>query len=163
MSGKCSRHLPRCLGMVDGVAGPSVTHLPDQTFAYVEAVDGFTGAGAAFDRLESRMETLRGRKMYGVVFPGDPVRYLACVLLDGQEADDLGLERTTVPGGKYARTLVRDWESRISELPAIVGQLHSDIKASGLEVDPDRPSLEYYRRIDELLIMLPLLSDKSRV
>ncbi len=101
--------------------------------------------------------------MYGVVYPGDPVRYLACLLLDGEEADDLGLERIMVPGGKYARTLVRDWESRISELPAIVGQLHSDIKGSGLAVDPDRPSLEHYRRIDELLIMLPVLPDKGQI
>jgi hypothetical protein len=53
--------------------------------------------------------------------------------------------------------LVKDWESRISELPAIVSQLESDIKVSGLAVDQDRPWLEFYRRIDELLVMLPVL------
>jgi DNA gyrase inhibitor GyrI len=99
--------------------------------------------------------------MYGVVYPGDPVRYLACFLLDDENPDDLGFERTTVPGGRYARTLVKDWETRIPELPTIVSQLESDIEGSGLMVDPDRPSLEYYRRIDELLIMLPVISERG--
>lgn len=100
--------------------------------------------------------------MYGVVYPGDPVRYLACLLLDDESADDLGFERTTVPGGRYAHTLVRDWESRISELPAVVSQLESDIVLSGFAVDRDRPWLEFYRRIDELLVMLPFLPEGNQ-
>jgi DNA gyrase inhibitor GyrI len=97
--------------------------------------------------------------MYGVVYPGDPVRYFACLLLDDENADELGLEHTRVPAGQYAQTLVRDWESRISELPAIVSQLESDIEVSGLAVDRDRPWLEFYRRIDELVVMLPILPE----
>jgi hypothetical protein len=156
---KATQGHPRHLGTIAGVARPTVTNLHELAFAYVKAVDGFAGAGAAFDQLEGRMDTLRGRKMYGVVYPGDPIRYLACLLLDDENADDLGFERTTVPAGRYAHTLVRDWESRISELPAIVSQLESDIKVSGLTVDRDRPWLEFYRRIDELLVMLPVLPE----
>jgi hypothetical protein len=144
------------------VARPTVTNLHELAFTYVEAIDGFAGAGAAFDQLEGRMDTLRGRRMYGVVYPGDPVRYLACLLLDDENADDLGFERTTVPGGQYAYTLVRDWGPRISELPVIVSQLESEIEISGLAVDPDRPWLEFYRRIDELLIMLPVLPEVNQ-
>jgi hypothetical protein len=144
------------------VARPIVTNLHELAFAYVQAVDGFAGAGAAFDQLEGRMDTLRGRKMYGVVYPGDPVRYLACLLLDDEHADDLGFERTTVPGGRYAQALVKEWGSRISELPAIVSQLESDIKVSGLAIDRDRPWLEFYRRIDELLVMLPVLPERNQ-
>jgi hypothetical protein len=141
------------------VAVPTLTDVPELTLACVEAVGGLPGAGAAFDQLEHRMSTLRGHKMYGVVYPGDPVRYLAGVLLDDDGADDLGLGRTTVPAGWYSRTLVRDWEGRIPELPAIVGRLQSDMAGAGLDVDPDRPMLEYYRRRDELLMMVPVRSD----
>jgi hypothetical protein len=104
------------------------------------------------------MSTLRGQKMYGVIYPGDPVRYLAGFLLN-DDSDDLGLERTTVPAGRYARTLVRHWETRISELPSIVGRLQSDVVEVGLALDPDGPMLEYYRRRHELLMMIPVRSD----
>jgi hypothetical protein len=151
----------QALYTIPGVALPAVKQLQDLTFAYVEADGGFSGAGPAFDLLESRMETLRGRKMYGVVYLEDPIRYLACLLLADEKADDLGFERTMVPGGGYARALVRDWETRISELPDIVSRLQTDIVGAGLSVDPHRPMLEYYRRIDELLIMLPVLTDSG--
>jgi hypothetical protein len=137
------------------MAGPTLTDIPELTLAYVEAIGGFTGAGAAFDRLERRMSTLRGQKMYGVIYPGTPVRYLAGLLVN-QDGDGLGLERTTVPAGRYARTLVRHWETRIPELPSIVGRLQSDVVGAGLVLDPDRPMVEYYRRIDELLMMVPV-------
>jgi hypothetical protein len=150
------------LDTIAEVTRPTLTDLPQLAFAYVEAVNGFAGATAAFDQLEGRMDTLRGRKMYGVVYPGDPARYLACVLLDNENADDLGFQRTTVPGGRYAHTLVRDWQSRIPELPAIVSQLESDIKVSGLARNQDRPWLEFYRRIDELLVMLPVLPEGNQ-
>lgn len=150
---------PAQLGTIAGMARPTVTVLQEMTFASVEAEDGFAGARAAFDRLEGRMDTLRGGKMYGVIYPGEPVRYLACLLLDEEHPDDLGLERITVPGGRYARTLVRDWGSRIPELPTIVGQLESDIGHSGLEIDRTRPWLEFYRRIDELLVLLPVAAE----
>ena len=150
------------LGTIGGMAGPILIDVPELTLAYVEAVGGFTGAGTAFDQLERRMSTLRGQKMYGVVYPGDPVRYLACLLLDNEDSVDLGLERTTVPAGRYARTLVRDWATRIPELPSIVDRLQTDIADAGLAVDPDRPMLEYYRRVDELLMMVPVHPDEAR-
>jgi hypothetical protein len=137
------------------MAEPTVTDIPELTLAYVEAVGGLSGAGTAFDELERRMSTLRGQKMYGVIHSGDPIRYLAGFLLN-HDSDDLGLERITVPAGRYARTLVRHWETRIPELPSIVGRLQSDVVGAGLAVDPDRPMLEYYRRIDELLVMVPV-------
>ncbi len=143
------------------MARPTITQLQDLTLAYVEADGGFSGAGSAFDLLEGRMETLRGRKMYGVVYFDDPVRYLACLLLDDENVDDLGLERTIVSGGGYARVLIRDWETKISELPEVVSRLQTDIVRAGLVVDPQRPMLEYYRRIDELLIMLPVLPESG--
>jgi hypothetical protein len=129
--------------------------------ARVKAVDGLSGAQEAFDQLEARMDTLRGRKMYGVFYSGDPEEYFACLRLDSHESGDLGFDRATVPGGLYGRMLVRDWGQRISELPQIFDQLHSDLIGDGLHIDRRRPSIEFYRRIDELVIMLPVVKSSS--
>jgi hypothetical protein len=129
--------------------------------ARVKAVDGPSRAEGAFDQLEARLDALRGRKMYGVFYSGDPEEYFACLRLDSHESDDLGFERATVPGGLYGRMLVRDWGSRISEFPQIFDQLQSDLTGAGLHIDQARPSIESYRRIDELVIMLPVVRSSS--
>ncbi len=125
--------------------------------ARVEAEGGATGADAAFVHLEGRMQTLEGRRMYGVMYRGDPERYFACVRLERHADDDLGFERAIVPGGRYGQRLVRDWEVKIPEFPRIVDALHADLVDAGYLEDTSRPSIEYYRRSDELLIMVPVL------
>ncbi len=107
-------------------------------------------------RLEERMESLRGSKMYGLLYPGEPPAYYACLRLDGDQADDLGFDHAEVPGGRYGRKLVRDWENKLSELPGIFDHLRTDLVEAGFLVDVTRPSLEFYRRSNELLIMVPV-------
>jgi hypothetical protein len=125
--------------------------------ARVEAVGGTAGAGAAFDRLEERMESLRRRKMYGVFYPGDPCRYFACLRLETDISDDLGFERAMVPGGLFGRRLIHDWKSKISELPQLFDWLHADLNGVGYVTDLSRPCIEFYRRLDELVIMVPVV------
>jgi hypothetical protein len=118
----------------------------------VRAVGGTKGASRAFETLESRLTTLRGRKFYGTYnpFTGE---YRACVrAAEGENSESMGLEGWTVPGGKYASQKVQDWGSRLGELPQIFDKL-----ASGRIVDKSRPSIEYYRSEEELIIYLPLL------
>jgi hypothetical protein len=137
---------------------PTVIDQQPFEVARAEAQGGAVGADAAFDHLEGRMQTLRGRRMYGVLYRGDPERYFACVRLDNEAHDDLGFERATVPGGRYGHRLVRDWNVRIPELPGMFDALHADLVDGGYLIDESRPSIEYYRRSDELLIMVPVLS-----
>lgn len=125
--------------------------------ARVQALGGPAGAPEAFRRLEERMESLRGFKMYGLLYPGEPTTYYACLRLDDDHSDDLGFDQAEVPGGLYGRRLVRDWENRVSELSEIFDQLHADLIESDFIADLSRPSLEFYRRANELLIMVPVL------
>ena len=125
--------------------------------ARVQALGGPKGAPEAFSRLEERMESLRGSKMYGLLYPGEPPAYYACLRLDGDQSDDSGFDHAAVPGGCYGRRLVRDWENKLSELPGIFDQLQADLVEAGFLVDVTRPSLEFYRRSNELLIMVPVL------
>lgn len=123
----------------------------------VQASGGPEGAREAFMRLEKRMDSLRGSRMYGLLYPGEPVTYYACLRLEDDHSDDLGFDRAEVPGGLYGRRLVRDWGDKISELPEIFDHLQADLLNAGFLHDATRPSLEFYRRSNELLIMMPVL------
>jgi hypothetical protein len=138
------------------VVRPTVIDEDGFEVARVEAVGGPAGAAAAFDGLEEAMPTLRGQKMYGVLYLGDPDRYFACLRL-GKDAESFGFERAAVPGGYYGRRLVRGWTAKISELPEIFGALATDLTVAGLLIDRSRPLIEYYRRVDELIIKVPVL------
>jgi hypothetical protein len=117
-----------------------------------KAIGGTEGASQAFKTLESRLQTLRGRRLYGTYNPFTD-EYKACVqAVEGENAESVGLESWTIPGGKYATRRVPDWKSKLGELPLIFDNL-----AKGRRVDKSRPSVEYYRSEKELIIYLPLL------
>lgn len=134
-----------------------LTEKPFQV-ARVQALGGPEGAPEAFMRLEERMESLWGSRMYGLLYPGETTAYYACVRLDDDHSEDFGFERAEVPGGLYGRRLVRDWENKISKLPEFFDQLQADLIDAGFLRDSTRPLLEFYRRSDELLIMMPVLA-----
>jgi hypothetical protein len=125
--------------------------LPDVRVMYVESATGVAGAAEAFDRLEAKFSSLRGRKFYGTLLPpAGP--YRACVAIEpGDDPPALGLPTWTIPGGKYLRAKVADWESRKEE----IGRGFERLRAEG-EPDPGRPSIEFYRSQKELLLFLPV-------
>lgn len=113
------------------------------------------GPADAFDRLESKLPSLRGRKFYGTFqFVEGTEVYFACVA--SAPADDplaWGLETGTIPGGLYVRRKVPDWEKVVAagKLPGIFQEL---VLAHG--VDRTRPSIEFYRSREELHLLLPV-------
>jgi hypothetical protein len=48
------------LDTIEAMAEPTVTDIPELTLAYVEAVGGLTGAGAAFDELDQCLGGFKG-------------------------------------------------------------------------------------------------------
>jgi hypothetical protein len=113
------------------------------------------GPKAAFDALESKLPSLRGRRFFGTFrMLDDGEEYYACVeRLPTEDAAALGLEVGTIPGGRYVRRRVWDWESVVA-----AGKMKeiSEEFARGYVLDPDRPSIEYYRSMKELHILLPV-------
>ena len=75
-----------------------LTEKPFQV-ARVQAPGGPEGAPDAFMRLEERMESLRGSRMYGLLYPGEPTAYYACLRLDDDHSDDLGFDREKCRAG----------------------------------------------------------------
>jgi hypothetical protein len=125
--------------------------LPETPVMYVESDRGLAGAAQAFDRLEARFPSLKGRKFYGTfVPPGGP--YRACVAMaPGDDAAALGLPTWIIPGGRYRRGKILDWERNLPE----IGKTFSRMSEAH-EHDTSRPSIEFYRSQKELLLFLPV-------
>ena len=131
------------------------TIIKDIDVVRVKSGDGLAGAREAFNKLESKMSTLRGRKMYGV-FYRDSEEYFSCVELDSENKDDIGFEHGIIPGGKYARVKIKNWTKRVNEIRQEFNNLEDGCINSGYQIDATRPSIEFYKSFVELLIMLPI-------
>lgn len=138
----------------------NISQEPGIEVAWVHSENGPAGSAETFHILESRMPELRGRRMYGVFFQntGD---YYCAVRLDDVQTDDMGFEHGTIPGGYYARRKYKDWGPRIGEIATWFSQLQKECADSGLTIDDERPSIEFYRSLTELIIMAPVI-EKSK-
>jgi len=117
----------------------------------VRVPDGLEEIGRAWTELEAVVD-LRGRHFYGAY---DPMAddYRACV--EVRDGDTLvpGLESSALPGGRYLRARLR------GDPPGLYERIKPTFDAMTREAKPDeiRPSLEHYRRHDELDLLLPIL------
>jgi len=109
--------------------------------------------GPAFQRLEELVGT-RGRKFFGAFYP-QAKKYRACVqVTEGDDPKALGLESGVLPGGRYLRERIR------GEPPALYEQIaptFQELLKHAAE-DEARPSIEFYRRHDEIDLLLPVSS-----
>ena len=113
------------------------------------------GPSAAFNLLESKLPTIKGRKFYGTFQPTpDGEEYYACVVrVDSDDPRKMQLETGTIPGGWYARSKLVDWEKNRTQLPSLIEEM-----ARTHDVDSNRPSLEFYRSQAEMHLFLPVKS-----
>lgn len=117
---------------------------------FVRVPDGIEHITRAWNELEAAV-ALRRRRFYGAY---DPIAddYRACV--EVREGDGLvpGLDSGTLPGGRYLRARLR------GDPPALYERIKPTFDALMQQAKPDetRPSLEHYRRHDELDLLLPI-------
>lgn len=106
-------------------------------------------APSAFQALEASLGSLRGRKFYGIIVGTE---YRACVALTPEEFGvDLPNPVWVIPGGKYARRRVKNWNGDTTILGLTFEELAAEI-----DHDDSRPSIEFYRRQDDLILMVPI-------
>ncbi len=121
------------------------------------AIGGGEGVQEAIDAVEGSLhKNLRGRKCYGVInYDGNGgMTYKACVVMQpGDNPEALGLEETEIPEGKYVRERVKNFDYR-TDVPKVIATF--DRLAGENEVDNSRPSLEFYRRHDEIIVHVPI-------
>jgi hypothetical protein len=107
----------------------------------------------AFSELESRLDTLRGRRFFGTFNPTSS-EYLACVqTTDADDARALGLGETTLPGGAYLRTTITGKPPSLYEQ---IGPAFEELEKHE-RPDANRPLIEYYRRHDEIDLLVPVV------
>jgi hypothetical protein len=102
-------------------------------------------------RLEE-VVSLRGRKFFGAFDPATR-EYRVCVQVrEGDDPGALGLELGTLPGGRYLRTRLR------GEPPEVYDRISPTFEALMKTAHPDatRPGIEFYRRRDEIDLLLPV-------
>jgi hypothetical protein len=117
----------------------------------VTATEGLGGVSRVWNMLESRLPSLKKRKFYGTFhYPDGP--YRACVAIaPGASPEQMGLERWTIPGGRYARRKLIDWQANTDKIGLTFNEMSE-------EYTPDRmrPSIEFYRSQKELVLYLPI-------
>ena len=113
---------------------------------FVEAKGGISGASAAFENLERRFPSLRGRKFFATVQGED---YRACVATKpGDDPRALRLRTSVIPGGLYARARLRGG-------PENIGPAFEALSAEHPR-DASRPVIEFYRRHDDIILFFPV-------
>jgi hypothetical protein len=120
---------------------------------FIRTVDQPEGIRQAWERLESLLGSLRGRKFFGT-FDLASSEYRACVQLrDDDDPAALGLEVGTIPGGSYLRARIH------GEPPQVYEQISPTFDELVKLAPPDdsRPSIEFYRRRDEIDLLMPLI------
>jgi hypothetical protein len=141
--------------MSDDVMPDTYVQLPELPVLRVKADMKRGGPATAMSLLESKLPTLKGRKFYGCFREtSDGEEYYACVAQTG--ADDphkMGLETGVIPGGLYARRRVADWEETIRQ--GRLDKLYREF-VNAQDVDPNRPSLEFYRSQSEMQLLVPV-------
>ena len=134
----------------DNVAARPVER-PEIQVMFLRTEDEPTAIQLGWERLEATIG-LRGRKYFGAFYPATG-EYHACVeLRRGDDPDALGLETGRLPAGRYLRTRIQ------GEPPQVYERIAPTFAALVKMTPPDetRPSIEFYRRRDEIDLLLPV-------
>jgi len=157
---------------------PSVLGQPTGRFLYARAVAGTTGRlgrianvtrkdaaalsrevpldiaaiQAAWPAFESGFDSLHGRRMMGLIDNRAGTYRLCTERLPRDMESSLGLDETTIPGGRYLRLRL------IGDPPGVYGQIAAafDELFEHADHDPTRPLIEFYRREGEVDCLVPV-------
>ena len=127
----------------------------DTPVRYVEVQDELSQIQIAWPALEAAVGSLRGRRFLGAFDP-DAGWYRACVEVRADAPipqTELDLPTAVIPGGSFVRVRLR------GEPPALyaeIGPAYQRLTAA-CQRDESRPSLEHYRRLDEIDVLIPVL------
>jgi predicted transcriptional regulator YdeE len=131
----------------------TVIDQPDIELVVCRATEFPAGIKDSWERLESKLASLKGRKFYGLTYfeDGHLVYYAGLEPLGAEEIQALGFPTLTLKGGKYARVKLKDWNAHANEIGPIFDKLMEDYEKA-----PNGPTVEFYRSQTELHLMIPL-------
>jgi hypothetical protein len=129
---------------------PTVVEREALEVQFVTSTDEIDEIRRAWEKLESVVDP-HGRRFYGAYYPYEK-QYRACVEIREGDQRVPGLATGTLPGGHYLRARLT------GEPPAVYDQIRPTFEGlvERAKPDPGRPSLEQYRRRDEIDLLLPI-------
>jgi hypothetical protein len=118
---------------------------------FVRCADDLPEMQAAWARFEE-LVGLRGRKFFGAYYPQTKEYRVCTQVREGDDADALGVESGELPGGRYLRARL------LGEPPGVYERIGPIFTAMIERETPDesRPSIEFYRRHDQIELLLPV-------
>jgi hypothetical protein len=139
--------------MIEPMAGtPPIVEREDLRVMFRRTTDEQEAITRTWAEVEGAIGSLRGRKFYGVCDPTTN-EYRVCVQWrKGDNAQALGLESGTLPGGRYVR-------ERLEGVPPAVYELIQptfERLAERPDRDPSRPEIEFCRRHDLIELLFPV-------
>lgn len=132
----------------------SIVNQPDIELIVCRADEFPAGIKDSWERLESKLASLKGRKFYGLTYfeEGQLVYYAGLQPVDDVEIKALGFPTMMLKGGKYARVKLMDWNNHADKIGPIFDELMEAYKK-----DPSGPTVEFYRSHTELHLMIPII------
>ncbi len=106
----------------------------------------------AWQQFETLVGSLRSRRFFGAVDPASSEYWVCAQIREGDDPAALGLEAGVLPGGTYLRARLR------GDPPKVYERIIPTFSAleKGARRDYARPTLEFYRRRDEIDLLLPV-------
>lgn len=106
----------------------------------------------AWPAFESGLDSLHARRMMGLIDNRADTYRLCTERLPRDVENPLGLDETTIPGGRYLRLRL------IGDPPGVYGQIAEafDELFEHADHDPTRPLIEFYRREGEVDCLVPV-------
>lgn len=133
----------------------SMVERTDLPVMYQQSENGIATAYLAVEAIEAKLPTLKSRKCFGVFFP-ETGEYRSCVsILPDEDPAQLELPVWMLPGGKYARTKIKDWDQKVSRAGEVIGQAINEMTTQ-INIDSTRPFIEFYQSHTELHLLLPV-------
>ncbi len=130
------------------------TTIKDVEVMFVESPNGPAGSGEAFNKLESSLATLKGRKFYATYQYSTGVDRACVAIEDPIEPEQLGFQKWSIPGGLYAQEKLDNWTEHAAEIPDLFDKMSQEYQG---RIDSSRPSIEFYKSQKELILLLPIL------
>jgi hypothetical protein len=137
------------VGVVDEQA--VLVERDEVTVMFKRVADEQAAIERGWAELEQSVGSLRGRKFFGTFDPATR-EYRVCVQLREDDPNELGLEVGKLPGGRYLLVRLQ------GEPPAVYGLIAPTFERLAKQADPDpnRLSIEFYRRRDVIDLLLPV-------
>ena len=106
----------------------------------------------AWPAFEGAFDSLHGRRMMGLIDNRAGTYRLCTERLPRDLENPLGLDETTIPGGRYLRLRL------IGDPPRVYGQIAAAFTElfEHADHDPTRPLIEFYRREGEVDCFVPV-------